>query len=187
MCLSNCVPCAGRECAMCKQEISKAHLESCVLRSSLPNAEPGKRIDNLLFKAVRMLHAPSALLAVNILYDEIMHAFPSLWGIWWLVSVLSSSCCVLILLINPLLSDNEPLSTTLFSDALTWLILGCIGRLSWVECFYALWLFLNNVIKQSINHIYRIHLKIHSSSIHHLSINICHTHPFIPFIYVLNG
>src|ERR1700738_1994692 len=46
----------------------------CVLQSSLPNAEPGKRIDNLLFKAVSMLHAPSALLAVNILYDEITHA-----------------------------------------------------------------------------------------------------------------
>jgi len=74
MWLCNCVPYAGRECAKCKQEISKAHLESCVLQSSLPNAEPGKRIDNLLFKAVSMLHAPSALLAVNILYDEITHA-----------------------------------------------------------------------------------------------------------------
>jgi hypothetical protein len=76
MWLCNCVPYAGRECAKCKQEISKAHLESCVLRSSLPYAEPGKRIDNLLFKAVSMLHAPSALLAVNILYDEIVQAFP---------------------------------------------------------------------------------------------------------------
>jgi hypothetical protein len=72
------VPYIGDECAKCKEKISKSHLESCVLRSPLPNAQPGKRIDNLLYKAVNTFHARSARLAAKVLYNEITNAFPPL-------------------------------------------------------------------------------------------------------------
>ena len=58
--------------------INKAHLEACVLQTSLPSAAPGKRIDNLIHKAVSTLDASSAGLIVKILYDEITRAFPPL-------------------------------------------------------------------------------------------------------------
>ena len=74
--LCNYVPYIHRECARCKQEITKIHLESCAVHSLLPNAEPGKRIDNLLHRAVNELHAPSALLAVKVLSKEVTRAFP---------------------------------------------------------------------------------------------------------------
>ena len=76
--ICNCVPYAARECARCGQEITKAHLESCAVRSALPISEPGKGIDALLHRAVSQLHAPSALLAVKILYNEVTRAFPPL-------------------------------------------------------------------------------------------------------------
>ena len=72
----NCVPYAARECNLCKEEISKAHLESCAVRSTLPSSEPGKGIDTLFWKALTKLNAPSAVLAVNILYNEVRRAFP---------------------------------------------------------------------------------------------------------------
>ena len=70
------VPHIRHECFQCNQLITKAHLELCVVRSSLPNVEAGKRIDNLLNRAVNELHAPSALLVVKILYKEVTLAFP---------------------------------------------------------------------------------------------------------------
>lgn len=76
--LCSCVPYAARECARCGEEITKAHLESCAVRSALPISESGKGIDTLLHRAVSGLHAPSALLAVRILYKEVTRAFPPL-------------------------------------------------------------------------------------------------------------
>ena len=75
--LCNYVPYIRWGCNRCGEEITKIHLESCAVRSLLPNAEPGKRIDNLLHTAVNRHHAPSALMAVKILYTEVVRAFPS--------------------------------------------------------------------------------------------------------------
>jgi hypothetical protein len=72
------VPYVKFECARCGEKINKTHLEACVLQTSLPHTKPGKRIDGLLYKAVSEFHAPSARLAMNILYDEITGAFPPL-------------------------------------------------------------------------------------------------------------
>jgi exonuclease III len=75
--MCNCVPYAGKMCGWCEREtISKVHLEACVVDSFLPNARLGKRIDNLLQRAVTEPHAPSALQAVKILYKEVTRAFP---------------------------------------------------------------------------------------------------------------
>jgi hypothetical protein len=76
MWILNCVPFAGRECHLCKEGISKTHLESCAVQSRLPPVAPGKGLDTLFYKALTQLHAPSALLAVNVLYDEVRRAFP---------------------------------------------------------------------------------------------------------------
>jgi len=72
------VPYVKVECGRCGQMISKAHLESCAMQTSLPYAEWGKRIDKLLHKAINELHVPSAQLAMSILDDEIKPAFPPL-------------------------------------------------------------------------------------------------------------
>ena len=77
MWITNCVPHAACECAKCKGRITKAHLESCVVRSPLPRSEPGNGIDNLFHRALTQMHAPSAILAVDILYNEVTLAFPS--------------------------------------------------------------------------------------------------------------
>ena len=74
--MCDCVPFAGQECAKCGHRISKAHLESCVVRSPLPVSRPGKGIDTLLHRAVSQSHAPSALLAFKIITEEVVNAFP---------------------------------------------------------------------------------------------------------------
>lgn len=75
--MCNCVPHADNKCAQCRQAtISKAHLEACAVQSSLPDTNPGKGIDNLLQRAVCEGHAPSALQAVKILYEEVVYPFP---------------------------------------------------------------------------------------------------------------
>jgi hypothetical protein len=74
--ICNYVPYIHRECARCMEEISKVHLESCAVRSYLPQSEPGKGIDGLLHRAVNQFHAPSALRAMRIMYNEVTRAFP---------------------------------------------------------------------------------------------------------------
>lgn len=70
------VPFRDWGCAECGGKITKAHLESCVVRSSLPSGSLGERIDNLLSRAVKELDATSALLAVRVLSNEVTRAFP---------------------------------------------------------------------------------------------------------------
>ena len=56
--------------------VTKVHLESCAVRSALPPSDPERGIDALLHCAVNCLHAPSALRAMRVLYNEVTRAFP---------------------------------------------------------------------------------------------------------------